>query len=150
MSRTEESIVHVHPGARRLLSALFAAYLVLLIWLVVWKLHIPYAGHGDVRPFKLVPFVGDGTNGASSPRDVLGNLLIFIPLGLFLGLLAPRWSPIGIFASFALASLALESAQWALAVGSFDVTDIIMNTLGGIIGFVLLALAGGRPGKRDR
>lgn len=38
----------------------------------------------------------------------------------------------------ALASTVLETSQWMLAVGSSDLTDIIMNSTGGIVGYVLV------------
>ena len=149
MSSLEEPIVRTQPSVRRFLQVCLLVYLVLLVWLVVWKLQVPHLGLGDVRPFKLVPFVGDGTNGSSSPRDVIGNLRIFLPFGVLLGLLAPNWSAIRILTACALTSLALESAQWLLAVGSFDSSDIIMNTAGGAAGLLLLAIAGGRSGARS-
>ena len=137
MSSLEEPIVRTQPSVRRFLQVCLLVYLVLLVWLVVWKLQVPHLGLGDVRPFKLVPFVGDGTNGSSSPRDVIGNLLIFLPFGVLLGLLAPNWSAIRILTA------------WLLAVGSFDSSDIIMNTVGGAAGLLLLAIAGGRSGARS-
>ena len=46
------------------------------------------------------------------------------------------------------ASLALEIAQYVLAVGISDITDLLLNTAGGLAGFGLLALA--RRGLQDR
>ena len=39
-------------------------------------------------------------------------------------------------------SLLVEILQIVLRVGSFDVDDLILNTLGGIIGYLLLTLVG--------
>ena len=41
---------------------------------------------------------------------------------------------------FAGASLALEITQHVLSTGSFDITDVIVNTAGGLAGLGLLAL----------
>lgn len=80
--------------------------------------------------------------------NLIGNIVIFIPFGLFLGLLDKKrtWlSAAG--CSFAL-SLCLELTQVVLTVGSFDVDDLLLNTAGGTIGFALcrigLRLSGGR------
>ena len=46
--------------------------------------------------------------------------------------------------AFVVASLFLETTQHLLSTGSFDTTDIIMNTVGGLTGLGLLALHAGR------
>lgn len=62
-----------------------------------------------------------------------GNILIFMPIGLFAGLLAdkPRWWK-GILLSFGL-SLLIEFFQLFVSRGT-DVDDLILNTLGGLLG----------------
>lgn len=121
------------------LVALFAAYLFLLAWIVLWKLEIPWAGSGD-RAIKLVPFAPSAGAGASEPFEVVGNLVIFVPFGVYLGLLAPWawWKGAGVVAA---ASLVLEVTQFVLAIGRSDVTDVIVNVAGGLTGYGLLALA---------
>jgi glycopeptide antibiotics resistance protein len=125
-------------AARRSLLPLFAVYLALLVWTVLWKLHVPWVG-GDTM-VKLVPFVRTSEAGASAPVEVAVNLVLFVPFGVYLGLLAPArpWT-----AALALAgsSLALEVAQYVLAVGRSDTTDVVANTAGGLVGLGLLALA---------
>jgi len=128
--------------------ALFVLYLALLTWLVLWKLEIPWVGDTGRRVVKLVPFVSSATAGASDPVELVENLAIFVPFGLYLGLLAPSWPWWRVAGTAAGASLALEVAQYALAVGSTDVTDVVVNTAGGLAGFGLLVLA--RRGLRAR
>ncbi|HYJ51136.1 MAG TPA: VanZ family protein, partial [Microbacterium sp.] len=79
------------PGARALLVVPFVAYLVLLVWIVLWKLEIPWIGEAALipRPIKLVPFLPSADADASAPIEVVINLLLFVPFGLYLGLLAP-------------------------------------------------------------
>ena len=48
------------------------------------------------------------------------------------------------------ASLGLEVAQYVLAVGSSDITDVVVNTAGGLAGIGLLALARRRLRATDR
>lgn len=132
------------PARRRhrLLGVLFAIYLTLLVWIVLWKLEVPWVGEAAIlsRPIKLIPFVPDGTAGASQPVELVINLALFIPFGLYVGLLAPGWRLSISAAVFAGASLVLETTQHLLSVGSFDVTDVIVNTAGGLVGLGILTV----------
>jgi len=87
----------------------------------------------DNRSINVVPFneseILDGEN--------ILNVLIFVPLGVYVGILFERSNfARNIFLCF-LATFIVEGLQVILAVGAFDVTDIITNTLGGIIGLIL-------------
>ena len=127
------------PARSRSLVVLFAVYLVLLVWTVLWKLEVPWVG-GDTM-VKLVPFVRTHEAGPSAPVEVFVNLALFLPFGVYLGLLAPSrpwWAPVIVMAG---ASLALEVAQYVLAVGRSDTTDVIANTAGGLAGLGLLTVA---------
>ena len=116
---------------------LFVVYLVLLAWMVLWKFEMPWVGTAALlpRPLKLVPFVPSGDAGASAPQEVIANLLLFVPFGIYLGLLAPSWRWWANAAVFAGASTVLEVTQHLISVGSFDTTDIIVNTAGGLAGW---------------
>lgn len=138
------SVLEMKPsraGGRALPVALFVLYLVLLAWLVLWKLELPYVGAGALRELKLVPFAPSGVHGASAPFEVVANFLLFVPFGLYVGLLAPSWRWWTATAAVVGASLVLEVAQFVLALGSSDVTDLVVNTAGGLAGIGLLALA---------
>jgi len=125
-----------------LLIALFAVYLVLLAWLVLWKLDLPYVGAaaGLPRPIKLIPFLPSAQAGASAPLEIIANIALFIPFGVYLGLLAPSWSWWKWTGALIGASLVLEATQHLISTGSFDTTDVIVNTAGGLVGLGLLAL----------
>ena len=130
-------------GERVIVITLFAVYLVLLVWIVLWKLEVPWIGEAALlpRPVKLVPFLPSADAGASVPLEVVANLVLFVPFGLYLGLLAPSWRwwmTAGVFVG---ASLVLEITQHLISIGSFDITDVIVNTAGGLAGLGLLALA---------
>lgn len=126
-----------------LLVVAFAVYLVLLAWVILWKLDIPYVGAaaGLARPIKLIPFLPSGDAAGSAPLEVLANVLLFVPFGFSLGLIAPSlrwWAKAGVFVGV---SLLLEVTQYVLSIGSFDVSDVISNTAGGLVGLGLLVLA---------
>ena len=131
-----------HRGEHTVLILLFAVYLVLLTWIVMWKLEVPWVGEAALlpRPIKLIPFLPSAEAGASAPVEVVINLLLFVPFGVYLGVLAPRWPWWASAAVFAGASAALETVQHLLSVGSFDITDVIVNTAGGLAGLGLLSL----------
>lgn len=128
-------------GGRVLLVVLFVVYLVLLTWIVLWKLEVPWAGGGALRQVKLVPFAPSAGAGASTSLEVVANTVFFVPFGLYLGLLAPSWQWWKAAGAMAGSTLVLEVAQYVLAVGSSDVTDVVVNTSGGLAGIGLLALA---------
>ena len=70
--------------------------------------------------------------------NVVGNVLGFMPLGFFLPVISRRsrlWFNT-VLLSF-LFSLCIETVQLIFKVGSFDVDDMILNTTGGILGYIL-------------
>lgn len=129
------------PRSRTPVVALFAVYLALLVWIVLWKLEVPHIGIAGVRQLKLVPFGASAEFGANASLEVAANVVLFVPFGLYLGLLVPRWSWRRVAAASAAVALGLETAQFVLAVGVADMTDVLVNTAGGLIGFGLAALA---------
>jgi glycopeptide antibiotics resistance protein len=137
--------VEVKPLRRggHVLVVLFVVYLVLLAWTVLWKLDAPYIGAAALlpRPIKLIPFLPSAEAGGSAPIEIVGNFLLFVPFGAYLGLLAPTWPWWKWTGVLVGASFVLETTQHVLSIGSFDTTDIIVNTAGGLAGLGLLALA---------
>ncbi len=120
------------------LLLLFAVYLVLLIWLAVFKLHAPFIGRDDMREIKLIPFAPIDGFGLNSPLELMGNVAVFIPFGIYLRMLVSG-RPWVMVPAIAGASFAVEVAQYVLAVGASDVSDLILNTAGGVAG---IAIAG--------
>ena len=77
-------------------------------------------------------------------RNLLANLLLFVPMGLYLPLL---WNKLRRFSKCLWVWLGLiliiEIIQVLTLQGSFDIDDVILNTLGFFIGyglFVILSL----------
>lgn len=132
-----------HPSVRGrvILILAFAVYLVLLAWVVLWKLEVPWIGDaaGLARPIKVVPFVPSGDAGASTPAEMLINLGLFVPFGLFVGTLAPTWSWWQAGVAALGTSLILETVQHLISTGSFDTTDLVINTAGALIGWAVFA-----------
>ena len=78
------------------------------------------------------------------PVETLSNIAVFVPFGFFLGeWLASSnrtgsWRRVGLvaLAAFGL-SLCIECLQLVLKVGFFEVMDLGMNTVGGVVGGLL-------------
>jgi glycopeptide antibiotics resistance protein len=69
--------------------------------------------------------------------NILGNILAFAPFGFLLPLLNKRYRKFFFVAFLGLLfSVSVEAVQLLLKVGIFDVDDILMNTIGGIMGYV--------------
>jgi glycopeptide antibiotics resistance protein len=69
--------------------------------------------------------------------NILGNVLLFVPLGIYVTLLNRNKSILVNTLLVTLCSVLVEVAQYALAVGSADIDDVIVNTIGGLIGVLL-------------
>ena len=69
--------------------------------------------------------------------NLAGNVLAFVPFGIFLPLLIKRVRAFGktLLLGFEF-SLFVEIVQLFSKVGSFDVDDILLNTLGVVIGYL--------------
>ena len=69
--------------------------------------------------------------------NIVGNVVGFMPCGFFLPIISRRskkWYNTILF-GFCL-SLCIEATQLIFKVGSFDVDDLFLNTLGGALGFL--------------
>lgn len=119
---------------------LFAVYLLALVWLILFKLQFSIAVM-DGRVVNLIPLLGSfDNNGVIRFSEIRNNILVFIPLGIYIGMLKSKWS----FAKKVLATvvltLAFEITQFIFAIGRADITDVLSNTLGGVIGIGIYAL----------
>ena len=77
--------------------------------------------------------------------NLLGNVLLFIPAGLWLPKLCPKQRNFFLFFVTCLGAILLvETAQLFTLRGSFDVDDIILNLFGMTIGFIVFHLTKGK------
>ena len=89
--------------------------------------------------------------------NLLGNIMIFVPYGFFISMAGKSMGFFKIlFFSMAL-SLGVETIQLFTRVGSFDVDDILLNTIGGVLGYILFVVCSRirrkryvRKGKKGR
>lgn len=127
-------------------GVLFFIYLVLLMYFMFFaeslgRDTVSLEYHYNLVPFKEITRfltywrkLGIGAVAA----NLLGNVVAFVPFGLFLpGLVNNRYGYIGMTILSLDMSLVIELSQLISKVGSFDVDDLILNTIGGFIGYCI-------------
>ena len=122
----------------KLTYVLFTIYLIALTWILLFKLGVHFSNMGNSRSINLIPFREFLIlNGKIDFAEMIMNVVIFVPLGIYAGIVFKRWITAKKLFLFFLISLIIEGIQLILALGVFDITDIINNTLGGIIGLMI-------------
>ena len=127
------------PLRIHLLRWLFSAYLVSLVLLTL----VPSGHEADINliPFRSLAFAVE--SGFETAQNLLLlNILLFVPLGVFLPLVFKKAEKIAktVLICFG-ASLAIELLQLIFPLGrAFDVDDLILNTFGGALGYALYAV----------
>lgn len=111
----------------------FIAYLLILFNLVTNQ-DMATVGGTNFVPFKEIMRYNFGSSGFY--KQVIGNILLFIPLGYFATGYCRLKKVSGILIVSLLSSSTIEVVQHFIG-RSFDVDDIILNVVGGIIGFLL-------------
>jgi glycopeptide antibiotics resistance protein len=121
---------------KQLFRTVFAVYLLFLLWLVLFKftLHIFDTFNFPIRGLNLIPFEAVTQY---SWIDMVLNILFFVPFGLLLSVNLKQ-TPFGRkLAYIFLFSLIVEIIQYIFAIGITDITDVLANTTGGLLGLVL-------------
>ncbi|QHT71479.1 VanZ family protein [Rhodocytophaga rosea] len=118
--------------SNRWTTLLFIIYLIALYYILLLKLGIRFSYMRE-RITNFIPF----SEGIIFTSEKIMNVVIFLPLGIYAGILFERW----IFATklllFFSLSLFIEALQYILRIGAFDVTDLITNTTGAVTGVML-------------
>ena len=113
----------------------FIMYILLLIWIIVFKFRLDITSLKYIRSINLIPFKNNGfVNGI---REPMLNLLLFIPLGMYLKYFGKKYNFLN-SGIIILTSFIFEVLEFILHIGVSDITDIIMNILGGLVGMFLM------------
>lgn len=81
--------------------------------------------------------------------NIAGNIVAFMPFGFLLPLITEHKMHTGKVLVFSfLLTLCAESLQLVSRTGAFDVDDLILNTLGGVLGYWCYKILLGRKGKK--
>ena len=70
-------------------------------------------------------------------REILANIWLFVPLGAILYKLSHIWEIIALPIAL---SLVIECLQLFFDIGAFELSDIIANSLGGVVGVMICYL----------
>ena len=130
---------------RKQLKVLFGLYCLLMLWLLLGQ----RLGHGTHVPMQLKPFAtidwfvwvlgnrADQVSRFVAWKNLLGNVIMFIPLGFFVPLL---WEKTRNFFKHLgwmfVIILAVELLQYVTGLGTCDVDDLILNILGTSFGWL--------------
>lgn len=161
-----ESMPLVDKYLRKWIVALFALYAVAVSYLVLlspdrwrrreftldWKQRmteygVPQYTHifQNTKPLQTLSdyfFNADHYNFANMLYNLLGNVALFMPLGMLVPILFLSFQSIHrVFFTALLSSLAIEFLQFWFALGSFDVDDLLLNIVGALLGYTLFRAA---------
>lgn len=123
----------------RALFILFSAYLAALTWIVLFKLTIP-ENIGTLardKVLNLIPFFDIIAGKYFDTFDMFANIIVFIPFGIYAGLMLNGIQTKYKAMTAALLSICYEAIQFIFAIGVADITDVMMNTFGAYLGIIL-------------
>jgi len=114
----------------KLTNVLFIIYLIALFWILLFKFGVRFS-YMENRNVNLIPFA------KIDVAEIILNVVIFVPLGIYAGVLFKGRTFSTKLFFFVLISSMFELLQFILRVGAFDITDIITNAVGGVIGLMI-------------
>ncbi len=130
-----------------LLYAVFIFYLFILAKVTLFKYISPLALFSADRIFSRtinwIPIKStlNYFSGAVSLKiafmNVLGNIVIFIPLGIYLQVFKRNKSGLKSMLAISALSLLIEVTQFTFGIGGSDIDDLLLNSLGGLMGICI-------------
>ncbi|GAA2452958.1 VanZ family protein [Streptomyces glaucus] len=134
------------PLPLRLLVMLFAFAVMVAFAVVLARLTLQPSPasealtHTNLRPGRSLRAYLDQPALRDAARQIGGNLLLGVPFGVLVPVLAPGTrSVLRVLLLTALVMLLVEFAQGALITGrAFDIDDVILNTTGALAGYLLV------------
>lgn len=133
---------------------IFIIYCAVMIWLLFFKDRIGIPVHSywetlksriNLIPFKTVAqylkMMSVQSNFTHAVVNLLGNILIFVPLGTFSPMILRKLNTFWrVFICGTFAVIAIELTQLFTLSGSCDIDDLLLNLLGISMGFALYKL----------
>jgi len=115
---------------------LLGIYLFFLLWLILFKLsfNLPQFLTYSYSNVNLVPFSTFSFENTTVLRETTYNLIVFFPFGVLLNVNFKRLSFSKKLGIIFLVSFLAELIQFLFGIGVADITDLITNTTGGLIG----------------
>ncbi|MEO5893249.1 MAG: VanZ family protein [Ferruginibacter sp.] len=133
--------------------ALFIIYISTVAMLTIAPVSISVFGNNNGSRINTVPFVNTWSQFMSTLKEtskinrdfalenIIGNVLLFVPMGILLPVVFPKINSLKKVAAICLlSSLSIELIQLGLRrLGTYrstDIDDVILNTIGGVIGWL--------------
>ncbi|MDO4377552.1 MAG: VanZ family protein [Erysipelotrichia bacterium] len=133
---------------------LFILYIFILIDLLLLAREVDMEVGVNIIPFysfkMFIPLLKSGYQSYRylAISNLFGNILIFIPMGIFLPLIFKRNNNfLYLLINTFLISLSIEVIQYYTKLGTADVDDIILNVLGSVLGFAIYKIW--KRGRKD-
>ena len=111
------------------------AYWIVLLFYAYLLIETVFFARDAKRSVNLVPF--DMITNKGLTLNVWGNILMFIPLGLYAANFLKKfnfWKALWVVIG---ASLGIEVLQYIFKRGVSDIDDLLLNTMGGLIGIFI-------------
>ena len=123
------------------------SYKIFIPFYTVFLLYLMFFGFGrsqyNINIVRLLPmistftFVKETIVWKTIIINVFGNVIMFMPFG-FLGIVFPKLNNFKLLIiNFVSAIIVVESLQYFTRLGVFDIDDVILNTIGVAIGFLV-------------
>lgn len=131
---------------RYICIVLFTVYIVAMFYFLIFSDGFGRGTGYETRRYNLEPFCEikrfikyrSALSTESVMLNLVGNVVAFVPFGMLI-----RWVRnkktgffVAFFYSFAFTFI-IETIQYITKSGVFDIDDIIMNTVGGLIGYII-------------
>lgn len=130
-------------------KVVFGVYMILLIYFLLFAESTGRTTEGRTYHYNLSFFKEIGRfiryRGSLGMKAVIlnlfGNVAAFLPFGMLIPIMKSRYrSLLHITLLTFECSLLAETVQLVSRVGSFDVDDLLLNTVGGMLGYLMFAV----------
>ncbi|MBG9795682.1 hypothetical protein ABD76_25760 [Paenibacillus dendritiformis] len=127
-----------------ILNSIIYVYMVMVLFVTVMPFTLPFGGTNNLfmETANFIPFRDLMANYSGAARELILNVIMMMPFGFLYPIIKKK----GVLSTVALTflfSLIIESSQllsawWGgLHSRTFDVTDLITNTFGGLVGYLI-------------
>lgn len=137
---------------------LFSLYIVFIIYFLIFSEWYGRTGTSSEYRYNLVLFkeikrfwlYKEQLGYPAMLTNIAGNVLIFVPFGFFGSMAGRRRGLLRVTIQSFLLSLGVEIFQLFTRVGSFDVDDLFLNTLGGFLGCLIFIICTSLRRRHDK
>ncbi|WP_077618245.1 VanZ family protein [Bacillus sinesaloumensis] len=132
---------------QEIINLLFLISVLWIIGMTIFPIEIgiphTYGPSNNFVPFSSIKDLMNHSYFMVPLRNIAGNIILFVPLGAMLTLkFATLNSVLKVGLVGLLISVCIEFIQLLLPIRDMDVDDIILNTLGTLIGFLVIRASG--------